>query len=199
MVLQKHLKESTARLHAELEKLMLVDKIKDGSLTFADYQRMLLTNYALHRKYECFLLEGLSPETATQLEMDKLRKLPSLEKDLVQAGMTPPAKNDNFEQTIQLENNDAARLGAMYVFEGATLGGNVIVKLLRLNPQMQTHQLNYFYYSQYADNLVTYWKNFCAVLNQQQISAWPSILSAAQIIFEDFIKSAKTTKDNLAE
>ena len=187
MVLQKHLKESTARLHAELEKLMLVDKIKDGSLTFADYQRMLLTNYALHRKYECFLLEGLSPETATQLEMDKLRKLPSLEKDLMQAGMTPPAKDDNFEQTIQLENNDAARLGAMYVFEGATLGGNVIVKLLRSNPQMQTHQL------------VTYWKNFCAVLNQQQISAWPSILSAAQIIFEDFIKSAKTTKDNLAE
>ena len=170
---------------------MFVDKIKDGSLAFADYQSMLCTNYALQRKYESFLFDGLSPVISTQLATGKRRKLLTLEKDLLEAGMTTPEKDHDIEPAIQLENNDAARLGAMYVFEGAMLGGNVIVKLLRSNPQLQAHQLSYFYYSLYADNPIEYWKNFCAVLNQQETSAWPAILEAAEIIFKDFIKSAK--------
>ena len=193
MMLQSQLKESTAGLHAELEKIMFVDKIKDGSLAFADYQNMLRTNYVLHRKYESFLFDGLSTAISTQLKTDKRRKVSALEKDLLQAGMTIPKKDDDMETAIKLENN-----GAMYVFEGAMLGGNVIVKFLRVNPQMQAHRLSYFYYSLYAGNLTEYWKTFCDVINQQQTSAMPTILAAAEFIFKDFIKSAKNAEVNVA-
>lgn len=196
MMLQGLIKKHTAGLHNELEKIMFVEKIMDGSLTFEEYKFLLQTNYVLHRRYENFLLTGLSQEISNQLRIHQRQKLPALEKDILQARCSIPEINDEFMPGPHLENNDAARLGALYVFEGAMLGGHIIVKYLRSNSHLLTQQLDFFYYNLYDDKLREYWKNFCTVLNCQEASASASAIAGAQVIFKDFIKTAKQIKSH---
>ncbi len=121
-MLNKSIREVTQNMHASLEKLMHVDEIMNGNLTYVQYQKMMLTNYLVTSKYEQQLINAISTETALKLDLHKRVKLNTLRKDLSEINIHPQElKKEAFAP------NTAFALGCLYVLEGATLGGNIIV------------------------------------------------------------------------
>jgi len=161
-MLQELLKQATSNQHDDLEQLMFVNDIMHGTLTADQYKKLLLTNYLSHAIFEDDLLNNLSPALREELQADERAKFQALEKDLAEMQISIPKNNPDLKP---IPTDDASILGAMYVLEGATLGGNVIVKRLKVNPQLEPLQLGYHYYQVYGDKLVDRWKQFVQILN----------------------------------
>lgn len=180
-MLQETLKQATQNNHDVLESLMFVHQIMGGTLTLPQYKQILLTNYAVHEAFENSLIAGLSAQTAAELDIDHRRKLDALMADISQLQMNLPNIMPPANLTF---NNEAEILGALYVLEGATLGGNVIVKRLKVNPNLNTQNLAFNYYQVYGENLIPYWKKFCEVLNKQPEDTYKDSVSGAKKMFE---------------
>jgi len=186
-MLQEVLKQATSKQHQDLEQLMLVDKIMDGTLSLQEYQQILQTNYIIHAIIEQQLFESLDENLQNELHINSRIKLPALLKDMQELNMDVTETKLN-EQINILIGSNAAVLGAMYVLEGATLGGNVIVKKLKVNVNLQKLNLNFHYYQVYGSNLISNWKNFLQVLNTQvDASAYHTSINSALTLFEYFM------------
>jgi heme oxygenase len=180
-MLQQVLKEATKTNHDELETLMFVNEIMSGTLSLHQYQQILTTNYIVHKAFEDFLFENLSMDLAQQLDISYRHKLAALRADMQELNINLP--EDNILEDVIFEKDDASILGALYVMEGATLGGSVIVKKLQTNPQLNNLGLNFNYYGAYGDQLMPRWKTFCEVLNQQPESDYQKALLGARKMF----------------
>lgn len=178
-MLQDTLKNATRTDHDKLEQLMYVGDIMSGSLSLAQYKQLLATNYLVHKAFEHFLFSSVSHELAQQLDLIHRKKLSVLKKDMEELRMPEP-ENDAGE--ITFNKNDAELLGAMYVLEGATLGGSVIVKRLKNNPNFEGLSLNY--YQVYGDQLIPMWKQFCEILNQQPQGSYNDAIAGAKKMFD---------------
>jgi heme oxygenase len=186
-MLHEILKEATRSRHEELEKWMFVDEIMNGSLSMEQYKTILSTNYQVHALLEDRLFGAADQHTAERLDLAQRRKLPALLLDLGEASMDPRELTRNPEN-IPFRSPDgnfdnAAVLGALYVLEGATLGGNVIVRQLKENPALNILPLGFHYYRVYGADLIPYWKTFCALLNEQIPSVWPAAKAGAMELF----------------
>lgn len=163
MLLQELLKTKTKGSHDQLEELMFVHEIMNKTLSLDQYKTLLATNYLVHAAIESKIHQALDENTASQVGADQRYKLSALIKDLEEAGISKD-ELDQIDITIpNYEYSPAAALGAMYVLEGATMGGQVIQKKLRATPAFEGLNLNY--YTIYGDNLMLNWKNFVGVLN----------------------------------
>lgn len=180
-MLQELLKEATRPHHDRLEQLMFVNQIMDGSLSAQQYQKLLITNYLSHLYFEDYIFSHLSPHLRNELNIDERVKLPALLKDVEELLIAIPQMPGDAD-IIPVANDDASLLGAMYVLEGATLGGHVIVKRLLVNPNLQPLDLQYHYYQAYGPDLITNWKQFCQVLN-------------TRVAPEDYDKAVKSAGD----
>jgi heme oxygenase len=194
-MLHETLKKATQKNHDELEELMFVNDVMSGSLTLQQYKQILNTNYQVHKTVEDFLFNDLSPKTAEKLDLEHRKKLTALVADMQEA-LLPVVTADNDYTALDLENNDATILGAMYVLEGATLGGNVIVKRLKVNPNLAGLNLNFNYYQVYGDQLVNYWKAFCSVLDAQPEDTFDKSIEGATKIF-DYIAAVQQKNNQL--
>jgi len=177
-MLQEILKQATRADHDQLEQLMYVGDIMSGNLSLAQYKQLLITNYIVHKNLEHLLFNSLSPEIAQQLNLSHREKLAALQKDMDELDLAEP---ENDIEAINFNMNDGELLGAMYVLEGATLGGSVIVKRLKTNPNFGGLALNY--YQVYGGQLIPMWKQFCEVLNQQPESSYNDAISGAKKMF----------------
>ncbi|MHA4810783.1 biliverdin-producing heme oxygenase [Flavitalea flava] len=182
-MIQERLKKDTRPDHDRLEELMFVGSIMDGSLSRVQYQGLLTTNYLIHEAYENSLFTLLPPLLAEELGIYHRRKLPALIMDLHELQVELPSAG-KMDKKWLVPENEFSVLGALYVLEGATLGGNVIVKRLAVNPHLNHLNLNFYYYRVYGENLVQNWKSFCEVLNRQPDTAYPQILAGAHTMFE---------------
>jgi len=189
MMLQETLKQATQQNHDELEKLMYVQDIMNGSLTIDQYKRILLTNYIVHEHVEDQLHSGLSPQLANELELNKRAKLPALTADMREAGLSLSTAEHADVPAVSFVS-DAEKLGALYVLEGATLGGNVIIKRLAVNQNLNNSGLGFHYYQVYGEQLIPYWKNFCAVINRQPETTREESVCGARKMF-DFISAVQ--------
>jgi heme oxygenase len=162
-MLHETLKQATLQQHNQLEQLMFVGQIMGGTLTFDEYKKILTTNYLTHAHIEEALYTNLSAHLREKLSIEDRIKLPALLQDLEEAKITIPLTepDTSFVDT----HTDAAILGSMYVMEGATLGGNVIVKRLKTNPHLAPYNLDFHYYQVYGDKLVERWKQFVQVMD----------------------------------
>jgi len=190
-MLQQLLKEATKINHDELEQLMFVNEIMNGTLSVEQYQQILITNYVIHKAYEDELFNNLSAAVAEKLNINRRHKLAALAADLQELQTDIPVVT---QQDITFEKNDPSILGAMYVMEGATLGGSVIVKRLQTNLQLNNLGLNFNYYQVYGSNLIPYWKSFCEELNQQPESAYGAALNSAQKMFDVIARVQQNNK-----
>ncbi|UOE48656.1 biliverdin-producing heme oxygenase [Mucilaginibacter sp. SMC90] len=163
-MLHEKIKQATAHLHDQLEQKMFVGQIMDGSLTFEQYLSLLNVNYVTHFAVEDFLFSALSEHLRQKLHIESRIKLPALLRDFEEINSAVGVSPKTTPAFIDL-SSDAAVLGAMYVLEGATLGGNVIAKRLKTNDQLLPYNLNYHYYQVYGDQLGLKWKQFLEVLN----------------------------------
>ncbi len=159
-LLSEHLKENTKYLHDATEAKFESQKIFDKTYSLQDYKKILWLNYLFHLNFENKAYDAISDETAKSINLDSRRKMDLLEKDLEILGMQKAEIND----AISVEN-EAEAFGIMYVMEGSTLGGNVIMKQLSRNPEFQDMTFNYF--GCYADKTGEFWKNFKETLDSK--------------------------------
>ncbi|GAA4213512.1 biliverdin-producing heme oxygenase [Pedobacter jeongneungensis] len=181
------LRTETAENHKTLESLMFVNEIMNNSLSIDQYKKLLTVNYIIHQKSENILANMLNADIAAELEMNSRLKLSALEKDLNYWGidsLTLPGLN--FELYLP-QKNTAEVLGALYVLEGATLGGNVIKRHILANPNFKDHEAGLNYYGVYGEELSTKWKKFVSVLNER----------VPEVDYERCINSANQTFNNL--
>jgi heme oxygenase (biliverdin-IX-beta and delta-forming) len=184
----EQLRKDTLSDHEKLEDLMFAQSIMNGTLSFQHYKTLLTTNYLVHEEYETLLFNRLTYQAASDLQITRRHKLLALMKDLEEAQMDIPKPADMISSDAYY-NNEPSVLGALYVLEGATLGGHVIVKKLAGIPVLNRLNLNFNYYRIYGDDLIPNWKSFCVVLNRQSDIDYPSILDGARRMFRHYYKT----------
>jgi heme oxygenase len=185
MMIQAELKAATQADHERLEQLMFVEQVMNGTLSFNEYKRLLVINYLVHHVLEEQLVSALNPAIAAKLQMNSRLKLIALRKDVEEAGVILP-ESINYYEPLPV-TNDAFNLGALYVLEGATLGGSVIIKKLLQNVNLQPYQLNYHYYNIYGNELIFKWKQFCEILNQLPDEEVEQAKAGAKSVFEHYM------------
>lgn len=192
-MLQQELKVVTKNDHEGLEQLMFVNDIMSGQLSIDQYKQILLINYLTHFYWEEKVFSALADETASRLSLTHRKKLAALTVDMHETGLVPPG--DMQPVTTPAFKSNAEALGAMYVMEGATLGGNMIVKRLKINPNFVG--LSFHYYQVYGDEIATRWKEFCAVLNDQPETMWAQTIDGAKKMFGKITAIAERTSSNV--
>lgn len=191
-MLHEKIKQATAHLHDQLEQKMFVEQIMGGSLTFEQYQTILHVNYVTHFAVEDFLFSGLNAELRQKLDIESRIKLPALLRDFEEINSAVGISPKTTPGFIDL-SSDASILGAMYVLEGATLGGNVIAKRLKTNEQLLPYNLNYHYYQVYGDQLGLKWKQFLKVLNALPDTEHEAAIKNAVSLFAHMANTKITT------
>jgi heme oxygenase len=181
-MLQDKLKSATKDNHDTLEELMYVHQIMDGTLSLFHYKQILTTNYLVHKHFEHQLTNGLCPKLSIELDIEHRQKLAALERDLQELAMV--VRDNEPDIKFRLDKTDACALGALYVLEGATLGGNVIVKRLKVNANLMNLNLGFHYYQVYGENLINNWKNFVNVLNRQPENTQDASITSARRMFD---------------
>jgi heme oxygenase (biliverdin-IX-beta and delta-forming) len=157
MLLSEYLKNSTAGIHKELEAASGSQKIFDHSYSLAQYGSMLqssyLFNHAVEKHFEAY------GNFFEKLYLSGRNKCAYLQQDLHELNAEIPAGDKSIILT-----NAAQFLGALYVAEGAMLGGQVIKKQLQKNAAF-FNCTAFRYYTCYGENLRNRWTDFIDVLN----------------------------------
>ena len=122
-MVSEYLKKNTAEYHDAAEKLFNSEKIFNKTFTLEDYKKIINTNYLMLLHSENKIFNNLSERFSEKLQLDQRVKLPLIEKDLSSLALENQTASHDFELA-----NEHEALGAMYVIEGSTLGGNVIAK-----------------------------------------------------------------------
>ena len=188
-MLQQTLKEATKNKHAALEQLMFVQEIMNNTLSLYQYKQILSTNYLVHMQLENKLHGLVGEKNAQMLQLEKRKKTQLLKNDLLDLkAELPDHKTDNL--FIDFES-EAKALGALYVLEGATLGGNVIVRKLKTNPNFTAIDLNFYYYHVYGDKLAAFWVEFSNTLNNQPLHLYNQIIEGTNNMFDYLILCSK--------
>ena len=184
-MLQDELKIATRPNHDELENLMFVNEIMNKSLTISDYAQILSTNYIVHTLLEPKIQAALGEDIKIALHIDARFKVAALAADLKESELDVAALDLYAGDFEPKDFTEAHALGALYVLEGATLGGNVIQKKLRNTPGFEDLGLNY--YTVYKDELMKRWVSFVQLLNSTDTND-AAVIEGAKYTF-DFIAS----------
>ncbi|RZJ82043.1 MAG: hypothetical protein EOO47_02045 [Flavobacterium sp.] len=193
MTLQEKLKAHTQSLHNELEQQMFVNQIMQKTINIEQYKQLVSCNYLVHLHNEDEIFDKLSVEIADKIVVHKRRKLQSLSFDVDEVGL----KKQQLEQiniTKLALKNEYAALGALYVLEGATLGGSVIIKQLRLNPNFP-ETFNFSYYGIYGKELIPNWQEFLSHLNALSADRHDDVLAGAEQMFNEILNVAERLKN----
>lgn len=132
----KTIKSETRDLHARVENLV---PVFSESFVLADYRRLLERFYGFYAAFEP-LVERLDSLAEILPDWPERRRLPLLEEDLLWLGHVKPgvAKLAVCSEVPPV-HTPALAIGALYVTEGSTLGGQIIcrhlVRSLHIAPQ----------------------------------------------------------------
>lgn len=182
------LREETRADHDELEAIGLSDKIMDGSLQPQEYKNLIRVHYLVHRSLE-EQLELLNVQHYfPELHFEGRKKMPLIRQDLAEIGIDE-VDMVRYEVAGDLPDPELpyGLLGTMYVMEGATLGGMVIVKALRKNEQLSAFE-PFHYFGCYGGDTGKQWKSFLEVLKQEgnKPEARQAVVSAAKQTYQFF-------------
>lgn len=181
-MLHQQLREATAALHERVERRL---EIMDPHLTLPRYTRVLTVFYSVYRSLE-EREERACADTPFVHFVAGRRKVPHLEADLAAMGLSATDLGAITPSTHLPELRTAeSAVGALYVTEGATLGGQFIAKhvarVLGLTPATG---LSFF--TGDGPGIPAQWRVFRDLLATQPAAAAPSILSAAIATFTCF-------------
>lgn len=175
------IKNETLNNHQQLEKI-LVGRLK-GIKSTEDYLRLLQLFYAY--------FGGLEALFEKYLEMDKIpdypkrRKANSLLKDIHCLDAEPGSFAA--EEYLPSIHGHLQCLGALYVFEGSTLGGSIIVQMISKHlPLLKKDCFHYF--TGYGPNNHVMWQQFKTLLNMQVLTPAnaAAVIEAANHTFKGF-------------
>lgn len=178
-MIRERIKTETAQNHKDVEAVGYSGQIMSGRLSLAEYKKLIITNLVLNKAFET-QWSSLAFDVPAELMLEQRRKTASLEKDAALLGVTVPAISDI---TFPADTYEAF-MGSLYVFEGSTLGGAIIHKQLKQNPNLNELE-GFHFYSCYGDRLGMLWKVFLDHLSQ--------IEDTAKV--DEAIEAAKNTFD----
>jgi heme oxygenase len=163
MILQR-LREATRPDHERLEEH--IDLLgRPWSLAF--YKSLLQKFYGIYAVLEP---PTLSQKDWHERDFDTTHriKLPALAKDLCFLGLSEAEISELPRPTVVPQvNSFAAALGAAYVMEGSTLGGQIISRHLHKELGLEIDKgLNFF--GSYGEAVGPMWREFTNVLNSYQ-------------------------------
>ena len=176
-MVSEYLKQNTAEFHDAAERLFNSEKIFNKTFTLDDYKKIIHTNYLMLLHSEDKIFSNLSDKFSEKLQLSDRKKLPLIEKDLASLALT----NQTASHELEFANESEA-LGAMYVIEGSTLGGNVIAKQLSKTEGFDNITFNFF--GCYQENTGPMWKNFKEVLDTEVTEEnYDEVLSGAKKLY----------------
>ncbi len=159
------LKSATQTAHNQLEALTIPESGL-SNMPLNAYRELIIHHYQLHCAYEPALVRYLDSKLPELAYGELRRKLPALEQDLVALDLNP----EHWRWPEQSVFNLPEALGAAYVLEGATLGGQVIRRAL-LKQRVFSERFALHYYGLYAEQLRDRWLRFSALVNQHLTQA----------------------------
>ena len=155
-------KDLTKTVHEEVEQLLLprLTAIQNQD----DYAAILKMFYGYFYPLEKIVQSHISPSELP--DVTERRQAASIVKDLQAIG-----HGENqialCTQLPQIEKT-AQAAGALYVLEGSTLGGKVIVKMLRRNKGAAVPENALRFFEGYGEETGNKWKAFLQFLNRQE-------------------------------
>jgi len=156
----KYLRESTATLHQELEKI-LIPRIKKAS-TNAEYISLLKLFYGYYYPLEQHIAAHL--DTSFPGGFENRRKAALLLQDMATISAAPVESPALSTDIPEITDNSQA-LGALYVLEGSTLGGQVISQILSRNITTPEISKALTFFEGYGSNTQTMWESFVHYLD----------------------------------
>ncbi len=182
------LHEATRDLHERVEHLPFMTPLRAGHVTPEQYRKILARLYGFYEPTERNLF-GEARVRRFLTDTGARPKTPALEHDLLALGLSAgeiarlPRCSDAPAPT-----DDAARLGVLYVLEGAGLGGRVILRRIgdSLGPFTTTATA---FHGFHANDAATWWRVFQEALGDH-LDASPKHLETA-------VQSAARTFDSL--
>lgn len=173
-----HLKRSTASDHERAERSM---NLMNPGLTVATYVSTLRTLYGFINGWEVWA-QSVSDSYLHQHVIVRQRSA-LLRTDLQIFSSSPP---DGIYPGPKLSlANRAHVLGAMYVIEGSTLGGQYIARhverVLNLKPNEGSA-----YFHGYGDQTGQMWRDFKELIQQIPDGNADAVIFAAKTVFADF-------------
>ena len=169
----------TSRIHERVEADL---DILSDSFTLDDYRLLLGRFLGFVRPWEARVRLCLGAENRL---FEERRKVARLERDLRSLGVHEEAIRgvDLCPDLPRIECVGSA-LGSMYVFEGATLGGQVIARRLRSRFGLEAGSS---FFNSYGDDVGPMWKAFRDTLARHSSpEADPVVIEAAVETFERF-------------
>ena len=170
----QNLRTSTADCHKQLELNSLSLALLSDNVNENIYCRYLTRLYSFVKGFEQFVYPVLSQHF---LNISDRKKAAFIEEDL-KANHITIDKNTILEEAFFKDTYPDVYLaaGALYVLEGSTLGGQIIIK--HLQKTMPAGFKNAAYFSGYQQKTGSMWKEFL----QQLIALPQSTLEEQQII-----------------
>ncbi|RYE21604.1 MAG: hypothetical protein EOP51_15220 [Sphingobacteriales bacterium] len=186
-MIMEQLKSETKEAHQSLEKL-LIPFIKQTKSTEA-YSKLLEMFYGYMKPVEDLIDNNVD---AAKVPMySQRRKAQTLIDDLQHWDNNTTPELSTELPTITNHNQ---AIGAMYVFEGSTLGGKVINKILMTNLGKED-AAGFSFYNGYGDHTHAMWGAFTEALNKAEMDeqARLEIVAAANDTFTQFENWAAKT------
>ncbi|MBA2651320.1 MAG: biliverdin-producing heme oxygenase [Tatlockia sp.] len=156
MDLRKRLQEETKCLHDQIEQTFLLKKILLKEITLSDYQLLIQQFYGFITPCEA-LIDSLSCKSVIK----NRKKKPWLEQDLHALKIS---NNTNLYPSVCIDlpvlSEYEQVLGYLYVIEGATLGGQLITKMIKSQLEITADQGGRFFHG-YGDKTKIMWSKFC--------------------------------------
>ncbi|MEI7610330.1 MAG: ATP-binding protein, partial [Rhodospirillaceae bacterium] len=159
------LRAATAEAHAALEDAPCLRRLFADDVSAADLAEVLGRLLPVYRALEARLLQG---EPAASLLYRS--RVPLLAEGLNVLGVPVPAG----DRTIPALDQEAARWGALYVIEGATMGGQLIQR--QLVGRLESGALSFFV--PYGTKVGERWRSFLAQMEKSLAS--PGALEEAK-------------------
>lgn len=155
------LRTHTSTLHSALEQTPLSAALLDEQVSQENYIAYLQKMREIVAFYENNVFPSLSN---TLPDVNKREKLRLIDKDLAYLSV-PSADIMSFESSVSQNPSTAYALGCMYVMEGSTLGGKVILKHISETLGIVADQGG-SYFAGYGDKTGYYWKTFLHILQE---------------------------------
>lgn len=162
MILNK-IRERTLKYHDDFTGW--ANRILNGTADKEHYKDVLKVFYGFYKPFEQ-KLESLEDWKNYDFDLHKRRKSELLVNDMKSLGVTDEEinnlpMNDNLPQM----NNLGQALGAMYVIEGATLGGQIVAS--KINDALGYDADNgVAFFNSYRQDLRPMWKEFSDFINK---------------------------------
>ncbi len=179
------LRTETRSQHEQTETELFADKLMAGTLSRAEYERLLVIHYLFHQALETAV--AAHADFFADYDRETRRKTPWLVADLALVGSAIPAPIPG----LFAGWNSYQLLGAMYVAEGSTLGGRVIAKALSRTPGLTDIAATSQFFGGYGEQTGSLWKTFGLYLMEKANGHDNEIVEAAAVAFGVFGELAK--------